>query len=138
MNEINRGPKTKMWREQSTLPLAIRETQIKIHWDPTSSQSEWLPGKKKKTKKQNHIGGRMWGRQPLCTAGRNVSCPSTMEITMESSQKLQIQIPHDDILMPFLGIYLKDSKWIHGDTYSLCFNSIYKGKLCYQPMAQNR
>lgn len=80
----------------------------------------------------------MWGRQPLCTAGRNVSCPSTMEMTMESSQKLQIQIPHNDILMPFLGIYLKDSKWIHGDTYSLCFNSIHKGKLCYQPMAQNR
>lgn len=55
-------------------------------------------------------------RQSLCTAGRNVRSPSTMEITMENSQRLQIQHPHDDTFMPFLGIYLKDSKSIRGDT----------------------
>lgn len=37
------------------------------------------------------------------------------ESTMENSQKLQIQQPHDDTFMPFLGIYLEDSKSIHGD-----------------------
>lgn len=80
----------------------------------------------------------MWRRQPLCTAGRNASSPSTMEITMESSQRLQIQHAHDDILLPSLGIYLKVSKSIHSDIYSLCLNSIHKGKWCYQPRADRK
>jgi hypothetical protein len=117
MNEINRVPKKKTKYTVLSYQGNTNQNTLRSHIIPVIMAI---------IKKRTHTGEDV-RKTALMYCSGNVSSPSTMEITMESSQKLQIQHVHNDILRLSLGIYLKNSKSKHSDTYSLCFNSIHKG-----------
>lgn len=99
------------------------------------SQSEWLSCKERERhreresmREREHISTCWWGCGTLYIAGENVSSLSAMEISMQSCQKPEVVLPYNnDIVMPFLDMYLKDSKSsCHIESYILCFNNIHK------------
>lgn len=49
--------------------------------------------------------------EPLCVAGRNVTTPTSMVITGESSRKRKVDVLYDPAVS--LGIYLNDSNSAH-------------------------
>lgn len=128
-------------KKKCSLSSVIRETQIKLHWDLCHpSQNGYHAKKEKDTERESmrereHISTCWWGCGTLYIAGENVSSLSAMEISMQSCQKPEVVLPYNnDIVMPFLDMYLKDSKSsCHIESYILCFNNIHKSKLCYQP-----